>query len=99
MNLPLTWLGIGYAPILLAREGLPTLGSSAYGHSQPFPMNEPTRPFEKTRACCGLASSPVLFARERDRTIAFSLVRPWIACGELRVPCHLSPFRTAIFPP
>ena len=42
MNLPLMWLGIGYAPICLASDGLPTFLSSAYGHSQPLPMNEPT---------------------------------------------------------
>ena len=43
MYRPLTWLGIGYAPILPSRPGFPTFGSSAYGHSHPLPMNEPTK--------------------------------------------------------
>src|SRR5919204_258225 len=63
MNRPLTWLGIGYAPTIGARDGLPTFSSRAYGHSQPLPMNEPTLPLAKTSACCGLASSVVLLAR------------------------------------
>src|SRR2546423_14577643 len=57
MNLPATWLGIGYAPTTGSSAGLPTLASSAYGHSQPLPMNDPTLPLAKTRACCGFASS------------------------------------------
>src|SRR4051812_46169330 len=64
MNLPGVWLGIGYAPITGARAGFPSFSSSAYGHSQPLPMNEPTLPLEKTSDCCGFASSPVLLARE-----------------------------------
>jgi hypothetical protein len=88
MNLPAMWLGIGYAPITGARAGLPSFSSNAYGHSQPFPMNEATLPFAKTSACCGFASSPVLFARESARTVAFSLVRAAIACFELSTPFH-----------
>ena len=53
MYWPLMWLGIGYAPMCPARAGLPSFGSSAYGHSQPLPMNEPTLPLAKTSACCG----------------------------------------------
>src|SRR5690242_9884680 len=63
MYLPRVWLGIGYAFIEPASDGLPTLSSSAYGHSQPLPTNEPTCPLENTSACCGFASSPVLLAR------------------------------------
>src|SRR6478752_6843314 len=33
---PLTWLGMGYAPMSPAIDGFPTFGSRAYGHSQPF---------------------------------------------------------------
>src|SRR4029453_9544175 len=51
MNLPGVWLGIGYAPITGASAGLPSFWSSAYGHSHPFPKNEPTLPFAKTRDC------------------------------------------------
>src|SRR5204863_2314389 len=58
MNLPAMWLGIGYAPITFASDGLPSFSSRAYGHSQPLPMNEPTLPLEKTSDCCGFASSP-----------------------------------------
>src|SRR5256885_10973944 len=58
MNLPAMWLGIGYAFIESDNDGLPTFVSSAYGHSQPFPMNEPTLPLANTSACCGFASSP-----------------------------------------
>src|SRR5919204_5298682 len=42
MYLPLMWLGLGYAPTSGASDGLPTFASSAYGHSQPLPMNSPT---------------------------------------------------------
>src|SRR6266511_154886 len=66
MNLPLTWLAMGYAPTTGARSGLPTFSSRAYGHSQPFPMNEPTLPLAKTSACCAFASSVVLLARVSD---------------------------------
>src|SRR4029079_19661604 len=47
MNLPGVWLRIGYAFIEVASDGLPSLSSSAYGHSQPLPTNEPTLPFAK----------------------------------------------------
>src|SRR5919197_39025 len=42
ISLPLTWLGIGYAPKTEARSGFPESLLSAYGHSQPLPMNDPT---------------------------------------------------------
>src|SRR3954463_5289687 len=58
MNFPLVWLGIGYAFSDDAGPGLPIFSSSAYGHPQPLPMNEPTLPLAKTSACCGFASSP-----------------------------------------
>src|SRR5439155_14322823 len=51
MNLPAMWLGIGYAPITEARDGLPSFSSSAYAHSQPVPMTEATSPFAKTTDC------------------------------------------------
>src|SRR5437660_9410069 len=87
MKRPLTRLGIGYAPTSGARLGFPTLGSSAYGHSQPLPMKSPTFPFAKTSDCCGFASSPVRFARESACTIPFRTVRALIACFELSAPC------------
>src|SRR5437660_6840781 len=99
MNLPFTWLGIGYAPTTGASAGFPTLSSSAYGHSQPLPMNEPTLPFAKTSDCCGFASSPVLLARLSCLNMVstwFSAVRAW---GELSVPFHFPPLRIAICPP
>src|SRR6266542_3744902 len=99
MNFPLTWLGIGYAPTTGARAGFPSFSSSAYGHSQPLPMNEPTLPFAKASACCGFASSPVLLARESASTVDFSTVSAVIACFELSVPFHLPFLRTAIWPP
>src|SRR5215208_7423501 len=79
---------MGYAPTTGAREGFPTFSSSAYGHSQPLPMNEPTLPFEKTSACCGFASSPVLLARESASAVAFHEARPACAWAELRLPAQ-----------
>ena len=76
--------------------GFPSFGSSAYGHSQPLPMNEPTLPLAKTSACCGCASSPVLFARESLSAIVRQAVRPASACGESSVPTHLPFFVFAI---
>src|SRR5207302_2784494 len=99
MYLPAMWLGIGYAPIAGASAGLPSFGSSAYGHSQPLPMNDATLPFAKTSACCGFASSPVLFARDWAATVALSAFRPAIEALELSAPCHLPPLWTAILPP
>src|ERR1051326_3037742 len=99
ISLPLTWLGIGYAPTTSARAGLPESLFSAYGHSQPLPMNDPTCPLAKTSACCGCASSVVLLARERARTVFFAAVRPLIAAGFASVPTHLPFFRVAIWPP
>src|SRR5215211_641002 len=99
MYLPAMWLGIGYAPIFFASEGLPSFSSSAYGHSQPLPIIEPTRPFEKTSACCGFASSVVLLARERALTIDLTWFKPWSAWGELSVPFHLPFLNSAILPP
>src|SRR5207249_10532615 len=63
MILPGVWLGIGYAPTTGASAGSPSFSSSAYGHSQPLPMNQPTLPLANTRDCCGFASSVVLLAR------------------------------------
>ena len=98
MNLPLTRLGIGYAPILEAREGLPTFLSSAFGHSQPLPMKEPTRPLAKTSDCCGFASSPVLFARERDRDDRL-LRQPLDRLRGIERSFHLPFLNSAILPP
>src|SRR5215212_7296828 len=92
MYLPFVWLGIGYAPIEFFSAGLPSFGSSAYGHSHPLPMNEPTLPFANTSACCGCASSPVLFARERLSATFCHAVSPRNAAGESSAPIHL-PFR------
>src|SRR5213595_3223552 len=90
MDLPLTWLGIGYAPMTGARAGFPSLVSSAYGHSQPFPRNEPTLPLANTRDCCGFASSPVLLAR-----LSFMTALTWFSAASARgvfsVPFHLPP--------
>src|SRR5439155_17008258 len=99
ISLPLTWLGIGYAPTTFARSGFPESLFNAYGHSQPLPMNEATWPLAKTSACCGCASSVVLLARERARTVDFATVRPLIAFAAARVPTHLPFFRVAICPP
>src|SRR6266542_3785435 len=96
MNFPLTWLGIGYAPTTGARAGFPSFSSSAYGHSQPLPMKEPTLPLAKTSACWGFASSVVLLARVNVLKTVWTWVRARSACGELRVPFHLPPLRTAI---
>src|SRR5919202_5786620 len=65
ISFPLTWLGIGYAPICGASAGLPVSLFSANGHSQPLPMNDATWPLANTRPCHGCASSFVLLARER----------------------------------
>src|SRR5438093_3803395 len=97
--LPLRWLGIGYAPTTGARAGLPTFSSSAYGHSQPLPMNDPTLPLAKTSDCWGLASSPVLLARVSCLNNVLTWFSAVSACGELRVPFHFPPVRTAICPP
>src|SRR3954471_16641089 len=99
MNLPFEWLGMGYAFIELDRAGLPSFSSSAYGHSQPLPTNEPTLPFAKTSACCGFASSPVLLARVSLAKTVFTWLRALSALGEFSDPCHLPFLRTAIAPP
>jgi hypothetical protein len=59
-------------------------------------MNEPTLPLAKTSACCGCASSPVLFARESVSAVVRQAASPWSACGESSVPTHLPPFVFAI---
>src|SRR4051812_8210578 len=99
MNLPFVWLGIGYALIESFKPGFPSFGSSAYGHSHPLPMNWPTEPFAKTRACCGCASSPLLFARESVREAFFQALRPASDRFESSVPTHLPPRVAAIWPP
>src|SRR3954470_9255886 len=99
MNLPGVWLGIGWAPTTSARPGFPSFSSSAYGHSQPLPMNEPTLPFAKTSACCGFASSVVLLARVSDFAIDATWFSAVSALGEFSAPFHLPPERPAIFPP
>src|SRR3954464_3024534 len=99
MNLPGVWLGIGYAFIELAGPGFPSFSSSAYGHSQPLPMNEPTLPLEKTSDCCGFASSPVLLARESCLSTAFTWFNAVIARGVLSVPFHFPFLWIAICPP
>jgi hypothetical protein len=78
---------------------LPTFASSAYGHSQPLPTNDPTLPFAKTSACCGFASSVVLLARDSDFAIEATWFSAASAFGEFSVPFHLPPERIAIFPP
>ncbi len=82
-----------------SRLGFPTFGSSAYGHSHPLPMNEPTLPLAKTSACCGFASLPVLFALERMRAVFRHAVRPASALPELSVPCQRPLRNVAIWPP
>src|SRR5919202_3447868 len=99
ISLPLTWLGIGYAATCGASAGLPVSLFSANGHSQPLPMKEATCPLAKTSPCHGCASSFVLLARERARTIRLATVTPFTAFGWLRVPTPFPPLRTAIWPP
>src|SRR5438132_12953158 len=82
MNRPLMWLGIGYAPMSGASDGLPLSLFNAYGHSQPLPMNAATCPLAKTSPCCGFASSPVRFARDSERTMPLRIVSALIAFFE-----------------
>jgi hypothetical protein len=97
MYLPFLWLGIGNAPRTGASAGSPIFGSEIRPHSQPFAMSAPTWPCENT--VHWLASVPDRFAFESARTVAFSFVRPAIACGELSVPTHRPFLKRAIAPP
>src|SRR3954465_6761213 len=99
MILPGVWLGIRYAPTTGASAGFPSFSSSAYGHSQPLPMNEPTFPFANTSDCCGFASSPVLLARDSCVSTVFTWFSALSACGVLSAPFHFPPFCTATCPP
>src|SRR3954447_6866577 len=99
MYLPFVWLGIGNAVIESFSAGFPSFGSSAYGHSQPLPINWPTEPLANTSACCGCASSPLLLARESVIAAVFHAFRPASDRFESSVPTHLPPRVAAIWPP